>query len=58
MAALNRRGRGIILMHDINKRTATMLPAMLNELKAQGYKVVALRYKRSRMPEQMIASAE
>ncbi len=58
MAALNRRGRGIILMHDIHKRTATMLPAMLNELKAQGYKVVALRYKRSRMPEQMIASAE
>lgn len=41
---LHRHGRGIILMHDIHNRTAAMLPALLTQLKADGYKVVALRY--------------
>ncbi|CAN7561011.1 polysaccharide deacetylase family protein [Rhizobium sp. LjRoot30] len=59
MESLRRRGSGIILMHDIHKRTATMLPALLNQLKNDGYKVVTLRYKRSRMPGSMLmASAE
>lgn len=43
--ALRHRGSGIILMHDIHKRTAAMLPALLTQLKAEGYKVVHLRYK-------------
>ncbi len=37
-----RRGSGIILMHDIHARTATMLPALLADLKRRGYKVVRL----------------
>lgn len=46
MEALRHRGSGIILMHDIHKRTSNMLPALLTQLKAEGYKVVHLRYKK------------
>jgi peptidoglycan/xylan/chitin deacetylase (PgdA/CDA1 family) len=40
MRRLNARGRGILLMHDIHPATALALPALLKELKAQGYHVV------------------
>jgi len=40
MRRLNQRGRGIILLHDIQSRTATMLPALLRQLKENGYQVV------------------
>ena len=40
LARLEQRGRGIILLHDIQNRTAQMLPGLLRELKARGYKVV------------------
>ncbi len=36
------RGSGIILFHDIHARTAQALPAFLDELKANGFKVVHL----------------
>ena len=32
-------------MHDIHARTASMLPALLSQLKAEGYKVVSLKPK-------------
>ncbi|MDP9839099.1 peptidoglycan/xylan/chitin deacetylase (PgdA/CDA1 family) [Neorhizobium huautlense] len=50
MSELHRHGRGIILMHDIHNRTGAMLPALLTQLKAEGYKVVTLRYGGSRGP--------
>ncbi len=56
MATLHRRGRGIILMHDLHLRTAVMLPMLLERLKAEGYKVVALRHERKRT--MMLASAD
>ena len=40
MRRLNARGRGIILMHDIHRKTAIALPILLKELKANGYSVV------------------
>lgn len=40
MRQLNAKGRGIILLHDIQKRTVDMVPALLQALKAGGYKVV------------------
>jgi peptidoglycan-N-acetylglucosamine deacetylase len=40
MRRLNAKGRGIILMHDIHRRTAMALPIFLKELKANGYNVV------------------
>ena len=45
MALLEKRGKGIILMHDIQPHTAQALPEILNQLKAKGYKVVQLTAK-------------
>ncbi len=47
MDLLHKRGRGIILMHDIHKRPATMLPTLLSKLEAEGYKVVTLKFRKS-----------
>ncbi|WP_211098040.1 polysaccharide deacetylase family protein [Ahrensia sp. R2A130] len=40
MKRLRQSGKGIILLHDIQSRTAKMLPRLLNSLKAEGYKLV------------------
>jgi peptidoglycan/xylan/chitin deacetylase (PgdA/CDA1 family) len=40
MGKLNKQGKGIILMHDFQKVTATALPEILGQLKAGGFKVV------------------
>ena len=45
MAGLKKRGRGIILMHDIHKWTADALPELLADIRAGGYKVVQLKPK-------------
>jgi peptidoglycan-N-acetylglucosamine deacetylase len=37
---LKRVGKGIVLMHDVQPRTAEALPTLLKELKQDGYKVV------------------
>ncbi|MBO9097971.1 MULTISPECIES: polysaccharide deacetylase family protein [unclassified Rhizobium] len=58
MEELHRRGRGIILMHDIHQRTAIMLPGLLNRLEKEGYKVVTLRYGRDAAPSNVIAMAD
>ncbi len=40
MERLGKAGRGIILLHDIKRQTAEMLPRFLLALKAGGYRVV------------------
>lgn len=45
MGKLEKKGKGIILMHDFHKSTATALPKLLAELKEKGYKVVHLKPK-------------
>ena len=45
MAKLEKRGKGIVLMHDIHKTTAKALPLLLAELKAKGYKIVHVKAK-------------
>jgi peptidoglycan/xylan/chitin deacetylase (PgdA/CDA1 family) len=40
MAKLQKRGKGIILMHDFRPATAEAMPELLRQLKAGGYKVV------------------
>jgi len=45
IAKLDKRGKGIILMHDIHKRTAQALPLILAQMKAKGYKIVHLTAK-------------
>ncbi|ANK85138.1 MULTISPECIES: polysaccharide deacetylase family protein [unclassified Rhizobium] len=58
MNLLHKRGRGIVLMHDIHKRTATMLPTLLSKLEAEGYKVVTLKFKKPAAPSNLVASAD
>jgi peptidoglycan/xylan/chitin deacetylase (PgdA/CDA1 family) len=45
MKRLEKKGKGIILMHDIQPHTAKALPALLAALKAGGYKVVQMKAK-------------
>jgi peptidoglycan/xylan/chitin deacetylase (PgdA/CDA1 family) len=40
MSQLEKRGKGIILLHDFQRNTAETLPELLRQLKAGGYKVV------------------
>jgi hypothetical protein len=45
MTKLERKGKGIILMHDFQRTTAKAMPDLLNELKAKGYKIVHMKAK-------------
>jgi peptidoglycan/xylan/chitin deacetylase (PgdA/CDA1 family) len=58
MDRLHKRGDGIILMHDIHKRTAKMLPTLLSKLEAEGYKVVTLKFKKTQVPTNLVALAD
>ncbi len=40
LTRLEAKGKGILLLHDIQGRTAAMLPTLLKELKARGYRIV------------------
>ena len=42
---LDKKGKGIVLMHDFQKHTAAGAMDMLNQLKAKGYKIVHMRPK-------------
>jgi predicted RNase H-like nuclease len=45
MDKLDKKGKGIILMHDFQQATSKAMPDLLNELKAKGYKVVHMKAK-------------
>lgn len=45
MTKLNKKGKGIILMHDFQQATAKAMPELLKALKAEGYKVVHMTPK-------------
>jgi len=45
MAKLEKKGKGILLMHDIQKHTAQALPALLDAMKEKGYKIVQVKPK-------------
>jgi len=55
MRTLEKHGRGIVLFHDIQARTAAMLPGFLADLKARGFKVV--RLAPANQPAPLVASA-
>ena len=40
MQRLEAKGKGILLLHDIQARTVAALPRILSELKARGYRIV------------------
>lgn len=43
MDKLEKKGKGIVLMHDINPFTAKAVPKLLDTLKAGGYKIVHMK---------------
>jgi peptidoglycan/xylan/chitin deacetylase (PgdA/CDA1 family) len=45
MSNLDKKGKGILLMHDIQPNTAKAMPELLKKLKANGYKIVHLTAK-------------
>ncbi|MBX9862518.1 MAG: polysaccharide deacetylase family protein [Hyphomicrobium sp.] len=45
MARLDKKGKGVLLMHDIQPHTAAAMPALLAALKTGGYKVVHMKAK-------------
>ena len=45
MDKLDKKGKGIILMHDFQQATSKAMPDLLTELKAKGYKVVHMKAK-------------
>jgi len=40
MSRLDKRGKGILLLHDIHPKTVAALPGLLDRLKAEGYRIV------------------
>jgi hypothetical protein len=59
MRRLNAQGSGIILMHDIHRKTAMALPILLKELKVNGYNVVhvvAAGERPTSIPEPIVSS--
>lgn len=45
MDKLKKKGKGILLMHDLHKWSAAAVPDLLTQLKAGGYKIVFIRPK-------------
>jgi peptidoglycan/xylan/chitin deacetylase (PgdA/CDA1 family) len=45
LTKLERKGKGIILMHDFQQATAKAAPELFNQLKAKGYRVVHMQAK-------------
>ncbi len=54
MGELNRKGKGIILMHDIQKVTARGLGQLLDRLNSEGYKIVHVRGRGGKDPQEPI----
>jgi peptidoglycan/xylan/chitin deacetylase (PgdA/CDA1 family) len=50
MTKLDKRGHGIVLMHDFQQSTAVALPTLLLQLKSKGFKVVHLKAKNAVTP--------
>jgi peptidoglycan-N-acetylglucosamine deacetylase len=50
MKRLEAKGKGILLLHDIQARTVAALPRILRELKARGYRIVHVVPATSELP--------
>jgi len=55
---LERKGKGILLLHDIHQRTVDALPYILSELKARGFRIVHVVAARSDRPATVTAAAD
>ncbi len=57
MSRLEKRGRGILLLHDIHPATVLALPDLLKQLKANGFHIVQVVPAGPGRPETPVASA-
>lgn len=51
MSRIAAKGKGILLLHDIQPRTVAALPAILRDLKAGGYRIVHVEAARPGLPK-------
>lgn len=51
MSKLEKRGKGIVLMHDFQRHTAEAVPEILKQLKEKGFKIVQVVGKTPVQPE-------
>jgi peptidoglycan/xylan/chitin deacetylase (PgdA/CDA1 family) len=51
ISRLEQRGSGILLLHDVKKVTAGLLPELFKRLKAHGFKLVHMVAKEGALPE-------
>ncbi len=58
MSRLQQHGSGILLLHDVQPATAMMLPRLLRELKAKGYRVVQMVPVEPAAPAQVASVSE
>ena len=59
LSRLERKGRGVLLLHDIQPRMVLILPTLLTELKRRGFKIVHVvpQGERPALPDtQLVAS--
>jgi peptidoglycan/xylan/chitin deacetylase (PgdA/CDA1 family) len=57
ISRLDEKGKGVVLLHDIQPATALALPELLRELKARGYRVVHVVPRGALPPEVPVAAA-
>ncbi len=57
ISRLDEKGKGVVLLHDIQPATALALPELLRELKARGYRVVHVVPRGAAQPEVPVAAA-
>ncbi len=50
ISRIEAKGKGILLLHDIQERTVAALPAILRDLKAKGYRIVHVVPARKDLP--------
>jgi peptidoglycan-N-acetylglucosamine deacetylase len=58
MARLEEKGKGILLLHDIQPATALALPELLRQLKAHGYRIVQVVPAGRGAPPPVVAKIE
>src|SRR6187401_2585314 len=57
ISRLDEKGKGVVLLHDIQPATALALPELLRELKTRGYRVVHVVPRGAPQPEMPVAAA-
>jgi len=56
LAVLEKKGKGILLMHDIKPQTARAMPVLLSELKRRGFRIVHVVPETGHIPNASNAS--